>query len=124
MNSQKLQTQREGLRRFKERYLEKIEGAKEEESMVEFNAILKSIEDKVQILDTLNDKILSQTDTDGTEEEAFQTHEYTMEVEIKLCHLRASAEIRVQFTPQRRTQRLPRKFRGQQSAAQQQRFER
>ena len=63
MNLQKLQTQREGHRRFIERYLETIEGAKEEESMVEFDAILKSIEDKVQILDTLNDKILSQADT-------------------------------------------------------------
>ena len=57
--------------------------------MVEFDAILKSIEDKVQILDTLNDKILSQTDADGTEEETFQNDKCTMEVEIKLCHLRA-----------------------------------
>ena len=60
MNLQKLQTQREGHRGFIERYLEKIEGAKEEESIVEFDAILKSIEDKVQFHDTLNDKILSQ----------------------------------------------------------------
>ena len=43
----------------------------------------------MKILDTLNDKILSQTDADGTEEETFQTDEYTMAVEIKLCHLRA-----------------------------------
>ena len=89
MNLQKLQTQREGHRRFVEKYLEKIEEAKEGVSMMEFDPILKSIEDKVQILDTLNDKILSQTDADGTEKETFQTDEYTMEIEIKLCHLRA-----------------------------------
>ena len=56
--------------------------------MVKFDAILKSIADKVQILDTLNDKLLSQTDADRTEEKTFQTDEYTMEAEIKLCHLR------------------------------------
>ena len=59
MNLLKLQRQRKGHRRFIERYLEKIEGAKEEQSIVEFYAILKSIVDKVQILDTLNDKTLS-----------------------------------------------------------------
>ena len=36
--------------------------------MVEFDAILAAIEGKVQILETLNDKILAQTDADGTEE--------------------------------------------------------
>ena len=77
--------QREGHRRLIERYFEKIEGSKEEESMVEFDAILKSIEDKVQILDTSNDKVLSQTEADGTEEETFQTDGYTMKVEIKSC---------------------------------------
>ena len=57
--------------------------------MVEFDAILAAIEGKVQILGILNDKILSQTDADGTEEETFQTDEYFMELEIKLCRLRA-----------------------------------
>ena len=58
--------------------------------MVEFDAILAAIEGKVQILETLNDNILSQTDADGTEEETFQTDEYFMELEIELCGLRAS----------------------------------
>ena len=57
--------------------------------MVEFDAILAAIEGKVQILETLNDKILLQTDADGTEEETFQTDEYFMELEIELCRLRA-----------------------------------
>ena len=39
MNQQKLQTQREGHRRFIVRYLEKIGEAKEEDSMVKFDAI-------------------------------------------------------------------------------------
>ena len=89
MNLQKLQTQREGHRRFIERYLQKIEQTKENDSVVEFDAILAAIEGKVQILETLNDKILSQTDADGTEEETFQTDEYFMKLEIKLCRLRA-----------------------------------
>ena len=88
MNLQKLQTQREGHRRLIVRYLEKIEEAKEEDSMVKFDAIFAAIEGKVQILETLNDKILSQTDADGTEEETFQTVVYSMELEIKLCRLR------------------------------------
>ena len=56
--------------------------------MSEFDAIF-AIEGKVQILKTLNDKILSQTDADGTEEETFQTNVYFMELEIKVCHGRA-----------------------------------
>ena len=76
MNLQKLQTQREGHRRFIARYLQKIEEAKENDSMVEFDAIFAAIEGKVEILEALNDKILSQTDADGTEEETFQTDEY------------------------------------------------
>ena len=88
MNLQKLQTQRECHQRFIVRYLEKMEEGKEEDSMVEFNAIFAAIEGKVQILETLNDRILSQTDTDGTKEETFQTYDYSMELEIKLCRLR------------------------------------
>ena len=59
MNLQKLQTQRDRHRRFIERYLQKIEQAKVNDSMVEFDAFLAAIEGKVQILETLNDKILS-----------------------------------------------------------------
>ena len=57
--------------------------------MVEFDAILAAIEGKVQILETVNDKILSQTDADGIEEETLQTDEYFMDLEIELCRLRA-----------------------------------
>ena len=64
MNLQKLQTQRDWHRRFIERYLKNIEKAKETDSMLEFGAILAAIEGKVQILETLNDKILSQTCAD------------------------------------------------------------
>ena len=49
------------------RYLQKIEEAKEDDSMVEFDAIIAAIEGNVQILETLIYKILSQTDVDGTE---------------------------------------------------------
>ena len=89
MNLQKLQTQREGHRRFIVRNLKKIEEAKDEDSIVEFDAIFAAIKGKVQILETLNGKILSQTDADGTEEETFQTDVYFMELEIKLCRIRA-----------------------------------
>jgi hypothetical protein len=41
--------------------LEKIELAKENESLVEFNGFLKTMEEKLQVLETLNEKILSQT---------------------------------------------------------------
>jgi hypothetical protein len=61
MNLQKPQTHREGHRRFIERCLEKIELAKENESLVEFNGFLKTMEEKLQVLETLNEKILSQT---------------------------------------------------------------
>ena len=64
MNLQKLQTQRDWHRRFIERYLKNIEKAKENDSMLEFGAILAAIEGKVQILETLNDKIFSQTGAD------------------------------------------------------------
>ena len=71
MNLQKLQTQRERERhrRFIVRYLQKIEEAKEDDSMVEFDAIIATIDGNVKILETLNDKIVSQTDADGTEEQ-------------------------------------------------------
>ena len=79
--------QREGHRRFIERYLQKIEEAMEKYSMVEFVVILTAIEGKLEILETLNDKILPQTDADGTEEKVFQTHKYSVGLEIKLCRL-------------------------------------
>ena len=53
-----------------------------------------------------------------------RVHNGSRDQTVSPTSVQRSAEIRVQFTPQRRTQRLPRKFRGQQSAAQQQRFER
>jgi hypothetical protein len=47
------------------------------------------MEEKLQVLETLNEKILSQTYAYWTVVETFRTDEYTMEMEIKLCHLRA-----------------------------------
>ncbi|XP_053405674.1 uncharacterized protein LOC128559007 [Mercenaria mercenaria] len=88
MNLQKLQTQREGHRRFVDRYLIKIEHAKENSSLLEFNAILESIEAKVQILETLNEKILSNTEIECIEDEIFQAEEYSLQLEIKLRQLR------------------------------------
>ena len=89
MNLQKIQIQREGHRRFIEKYLEKIEQSKENDSLTDFHAILKAIEAKVTILETLNEKILSQTEIDGLEEEIFQTDTYSAELDIQLCRLRA-----------------------------------
>ncbi|XP_045171011.2 uncharacterized protein LOC123533438 [Mercenaria mercenaria] len=88
MNLQKLQTQREGHRRFVDRYLIKIEQAKENSSLLEFNAILESVEAKVQILETLNEKILSNTAIECIEDEIFQAEEYSLQLEIKLRQLR------------------------------------
>ncbi|KAH3824049.1 hypothetical protein DPMN_125877 [Dreissena polymorpha] len=89
MNLQQIQIQREGDRRFIEKYLEKIEQSKENDSLTDFHAILNAIEAKVTILETLNEKILSQTEIEGLEEEIFQTDTYSAELDIQLCCLRA-----------------------------------
>ncbi|KAH3702270.1 hypothetical protein DPMN_077281 [Dreissena polymorpha] len=69
--------QREGYRRFIENYLEKIEQSNENESLTDFLAILNAIEAKVTILEALNDKILSQSEIEGLEEDIFQTHVFS-----------------------------------------------
>ncbi|KAH3729171.1 hypothetical protein DPMN_055136 [Dreissena polymorpha] len=89
MNLQRIQIQREGHRRFIEKYLEKIEQSKENDSLTDFHAILNAIEAKVTILETLNEKILSQTEIEGLEEEIFQTDTYSAELDIQLCRLQA-----------------------------------
>ncbi|KAH3864989.1 hypothetical protein DPMN_028022 [Dreissena polymorpha] len=89
MNLQRIQIQREGHRRFIEKYLEKIEQSKENDSLTDFHAILNTIEAKVTILETLNEKILSQTEIEGLEEEIFQTDTYSAELDIQLCRLQA-----------------------------------
>ncbi|KAH3870025.1 hypothetical protein DPMN_033204 [Dreissena polymorpha] len=89
MNLQKQQIQRDGHRRFNEKYLEKIEQSKENDSLTDFYAILNAIKAKVTILETLNEKILSQTAKEGLEEEIFQTDTYSAELDIQLCRARA-----------------------------------
>ena len=81
-------TQR-GASTFHREYLQKIKEAKEDDTMVEFDVFFAAFEGKVHILETLNDKLLSQTDMDGTQDETFQTDEYFMEREIRLCRLQA-----------------------------------
>ncbi|KAH3702637.1 hypothetical protein DPMN_077662 [Dreissena polymorpha] len=85
MNLQKIQIQREGHRRFIEKYLEKIEQSKKNDSLTDFHAILNAIEAKITILETLNEKIFSQTEIEGLEEEIFQTDTYSAELDILLC---------------------------------------
>ncbi|KAH3727822.1 hypothetical protein DPMN_053767 [Dreissena polymorpha] len=89
MNLQKIQIQREGHRRFIEKYLKKIKQSKENDSLTDFHAILNAIEAKVTILETPNEKILSQTEIEGFEEVIFQTDTYSAELDIQLCRLRA-----------------------------------
>ncbi|KAH3863404.1 hypothetical protein DPMN_026390 [Dreissena polymorpha] len=89
MNLQKIQIQREGHCRLIEKYLEKIEQSKENDSLTDCHAILHPIEAKVTILETLNEKILAQTEIEGLEEEIFQTDTYSAELDIQLCRLRA-----------------------------------
>lgn len=89
MNLQKLLSQREGNKGVISRYLEKIESLKENFNLLKFNAVLESLESKKNVLDSLNEKILSQTDAENTQEEIMAADEYMLDFEIQLRELRA-----------------------------------
>ncbi|XP_053402668.1 uncharacterized protein LOC128557990 [Mercenaria mercenaria] len=89
MNLQKLQSQREGHKRVIRNYITKIEDAKERSALIEFDAILQSLESKIKVTETLNVKILSQTDVEGIEEEIVKAEEFSLDIEINLRQLRA-----------------------------------
>ncbi|KAH3825841.1 hypothetical protein DPMN_127724 [Dreissena polymorpha] len=91
MNLQKIQIQREGHRRFIEKYLEKIEQSKENDPLT---AILSAIEAKVTILETLNEKILSQTEIEGLEEEIYQKQTRIQQNWISSCVAYELSEIK------------------------------
>ncbi|KAH3875946.1 hypothetical protein DPMN_039241 [Dreissena polymorpha] len=59
MNLQKLQSYRGGTKRTIATLLEKIEEKKEKGTLIEINSLLKILETKVEMLETLNEKILS-----------------------------------------------------------------
>ncbi|XP_045206508.2 uncharacterized protein LOC123558696 [Mercenaria mercenaria] len=84
MNLQKLQCQRNGIKKIIERFIEKLAEASEEDDMIEFDATLETVQSKVDILQSLNEKILAQTDVDATEDEMVESEEYTLNLEIRL----------------------------------------
>jgi hypothetical protein len=88
MNLQKLLSHREGHRTVIKRNLEKINEAKENGRLSELHAILDMLETKVKTLDSLNEKLLSQTDVEGIEQEIITTDEYSLELEMQLRDLR------------------------------------
>ncbi|KAH3726058.1 hypothetical protein DPMN_051913 [Dreissena polymorpha] len=87
MYLQKIKIQREDHRRFIEKYLENIKQSKENDSLTDFHAILNAIKAKVKILETMNEKILSQTEIEGLEEEIFQTDKYSSELDNQTVSL-------------------------------------
>lgn len=91
MNLQKLFAQCASQRRLIKGCLEKIEAAKSGERFIKFDTILETLERKVSVLDTLNEKIQSNIDIDGMEDETLDAEEYSIELEIKLRHLKAYA---------------------------------
>lgn len=103
-NLQKLLSHREGHRSVIKRNIEQINDAKENGRLSEFNAILDMLETKVKTLDSLNEKVLSQIDVEGIEQEIITTDEYSLELEIQLRDL---SEYSHQMGPSTRSPRGP-----------------
>ncbi|KAH3804512.1 hypothetical protein DPMN_132799 [Dreissena polymorpha] len=83
MNLQKLRSIRGGTKRTIAILLEKIEEKKENGTLIEINSLLKILETKVEMLETLNEKILSNTETDGIEDKIVATEIYMMDLRMK-----------------------------------------
>ncbi|KAH3808380.1 hypothetical protein DPMN_136733 [Dreissena polymorpha] len=62
MNLQKLHSIRDGHRGVIQRHLQNIEDAKSDSTLIEFSTILEAYETKMKILESFNEKILSQTE--------------------------------------------------------------
>ncbi|KAH3866490.1 hypothetical protein DPMN_029554 [Dreissena polymorpha] len=96
MNLQKLHLIRDGHRGVIQRHLQNIEDATSDSTLIEFSTILEALETKMKILESINEKILSQTEVDGIQEEMLTTEEYTINMEIKFWKLKAFLEQQAQ----------------------------
>ncbi|KAH3753313.1 hypothetical protein DPMN_187948 [Dreissena polymorpha] len=74
--------------------LEKIEEKKDDGTLIELNTLLKKIETKVEMLETLNEKILSNTETEEIEDAIVETDIYLMDLCMKLDTLIADRDQR------------------------------
>ena len=88
MNLQKLQQQRNAYRQLIDRFLEEIESVTIDQNIQEFVTRLECLELKVSQLQTLSDKVLTQVDSDGFEEEFFSTENYSLSLNIRMAKLR------------------------------------
>ncbi|KAH3728943.1 hypothetical protein DPMN_054906 [Dreissena polymorpha] len=84
MNLQKLRSNRRGNKRTIAILLEKIEEKKENGTLIEINLLLKMLETKMEMLETLNEKILSNTETEEMEDEIVETEINMMDLRMKL----------------------------------------
>jgi len=91
MTKEKMQTtmekylgQRLGFRRVIDSFVNKLEEGKEEDYLENIDTFIEKVEEKVAILQNINEKILSLTDAADTPEEIVEIEEYTVDVEIKL----------------------------------------
>ncbi|KAH3710129.1 hypothetical protein DPMN_069597 [Dreissena polymorpha] len=84
MNLQKLRSNRGGTKRTIAILLEKIEEKKENGTLIEINSLLKNLETKLDILETLNEIFLSNTQTEEIEDEIVETDIYMMGLRMKL----------------------------------------
>ncbi|XP_060588880.1 uncharacterized protein LOC132744245 [Ruditapes philippinarum] len=89
MKIDKLRSVREGQRRCIEIKLERIERAKENSSMIEFNAIFEAIISGAETINSLNEKIIELTEVTDIEEEIISSEEYGLTLEIKVRELQA-----------------------------------
>ncbi|KAH3867127.1 hypothetical protein DPMN_030252 [Dreissena polymorpha] len=77
-------SQRLGLKKIIERFIEKLAEAKEEDDMLQYETTIEALQNKVCSLQSLNEKILSLTDAESTPDEMLESEEYTFDLEVKL----------------------------------------
>ena len=77
-------SQRFGLKKIIERFIEKLAEAKEEDDMLQYETTIEALQNKVCSLQSLNEKILSLTDAESTPDEMLESEEYTFDLEVKL----------------------------------------
>ncbi|KAH3855725.1 hypothetical protein DPMN_098295 [Dreissena polymorpha] len=80
-------SQRLGLKKIIERFIEKLAEAKEDD-MLRYETTIEALQNKVCSLQSLNEKILSLTDAKSTPDEMLESEEYTFDLEVKLRKFR------------------------------------
>lgn len=90
MNLQRLKTQRDAQRDTIEKHLQRLDVAKTKtnNNMVQFNTIFKSLENKVNLLTSINEEMLSEVDVADVHEEIVTTDEYSLDLELQMGDLR------------------------------------